>query len=267
MSGRKLLAIAAALGGLAAAAGRAAEEPKEEPKKEVFTIDGGRITFNKKDRTIRIPGSFCCEEGPLEYLVCLKGGKEYESVFAADCDARQLNIALLALGYAAGGDVAKLGDARLPRGDAVTLKLEWTDADGASQARRGEDFMFNVYTKKPMRRTPWIYTGSFFEVNPLTEEREYLAQAEGVIAATYRDPAAIFNSPLDTGVDDVFYNVHAEIVPKRGTKGVLVIAPAEQPKPEDLDDGATLAPKDAGENPPKAPEKKPEQPAGDAPPP
>jgi len=240
--------------GAAAAEGAAGAEAEKPAEKTVFQIDGGRITLNKKERSIRIGGYFCCEEGPLEYLICLKGGKEYESVFAADCDARQLNVALLALGYSAGGDVGRLGDARLPRGDAVTISIEW-EADGKTHSRPGSDFMYNVYTKKSMRRTPWIYTGSRFEMDPMTERREYLAQMDGVIAATYRDPAAIFNSPLNTGVDDVFYNVHTKIVPGRGTKGVLVIKPTTQPKADELDDGAKLAPEGGGENPPKAPEK------------
>ena len=66
------------------------------------------------------------QHDPLEYVWCpLKNGKIHETIIASDADPTSLNIALVMLGYKAGGGVEHLGDASVPFGDRVRIFVEW----------------------------------------------------------------------------------------------------------------------------------------------
>jgi len=247
------------LGGLllCAAAARAGEG--EPDPKNVFTI--GKVTCYKAERRVELDGKICLQDGALEYLAVLAGGKEYESVLSFNCKAVDLNLAMIGLGYrAAAGGVKKLGDPDVPKGDPVYLHIEWKTEDGKTKRVRAEDLLYNVGTKKPMRQTAWVFTGSLFERDPDTKRLVFLADIERNLIAVYRDPVAIFNSPLDTGVDGIYYQVNKEVCPKVGTPVKLVMEPApkEALDPEKLKDGAELVKRTEGEE--RPPSVKPDKP-------
>jgi hypothetical protein len=244
----------AVLGGLLAAAGSAGQEQPGGPDQNVMKL--GKITCYKKERRVEVPGKVCLEQGALEYLAVLAGGKEYESVLVFDCEAKDLNLALIVLGYVAGGGTnMKIGDPATPKGDPVHLQLAWQTEDGQTRKTRAEDLLYNQATRKSMRRTAWVFTGSYFAPDPDNPGKNFfVADFERTLIAVYRDPAAIFNSPLDTGADDIYYAVNKETCPAKGTAVTLIIEPApkEALNPENLRDGAELL-KARGENPPPAP--------------
>jgi hypothetical protein len=251
----------------------AAPEPKNE-----FKI--GDVTCFKKERRIEVPGKICLQEGSIEFLAVFIGGKEYESVMSFNCKAVDLNLALLGLGYKPGGNVKRAGDPDVPKGDPVYLNIEWKDGDKVRRVR-AEELLFNVGTKKPMRSTAWVFSGSDFVrdpdhpeklfIDPDTHRTVFLADAYRMFIAVWRDPAAIFNCPLDTGVDGIYYTVNKELCPKVGTAVKLTIepAPADSLKPENLKDGADLIKRNDGSNyePTKKPdpEKDPKDPKEPAP--
>ena len=238
-------------------AGEAEAPPKGEPDpKNVFKI--GKVTCYKAERRVELDGKICLREGALEYLAVLAGGKEYESVLSFDCKAVDLNLAMIGLGYKAAGGVRKLGDADVPKGDPLYLAVEWKTEDGKTKRVRAEELLFNQATKKPMRKTAWVFTGSDFArdpddprklyIDPETKRTVFLADIEKNLIAVYRDPLAIFNSPLNTGVDGIYYQVNKEACPKVGTPVKLIMEPApkEALDPENLDDGAKLLKREEG---------------------
>jgi hypothetical protein len=218
----------------------------------------GKVTCFRAGRRIEVEGKVCLQEGALEYLAVLAGGKEYESVLSFDCKATDLNIALIGMEYKAAG-IKRLGDPETPRGDPLYLWVEWKTEDGKTKRVRAEDLLYNVGTKKPMRQTAWVFTGSLFERDPDTKRLIFLADIERNLIAVYRDPVAIFNSPLDTGVDGIYYQVNKEVCPKVGTPVKLVLEPApkEALDPEKLKDGADLVRRAEGEE--RPPTVKPEK--------
>ncbi len=178
----------------------------------------GKVTWYRPERRLEIHGRVSLEDGPLEYLAVLKGGKEYESILSFDCSAIDVNLVLILSGYRRIREgVKKLGDPNVPKGDPLYLHVEWIEEkDGKKVAKRvrAEDLLYNQYTKKSMRRTAWVFSGSKFVNDPDDPKKRYfMAQVERKLVAVFRDPAAIFNCPLDTGDEDVFYVVNKKALP------------------------------------------------------
>ncbi len=179
----------------------------------------GKVIWYRPERRLEVRGRICLQEGPLEYLAVLKGGKEYESVMAFDCSAIDVNLGLILSGYKrVRGSVKKVGDPDVPKGDPLYLHVEWVEEREGKQVVkrvRAEDLLWNQITKKPMRRSAWVFSGSRFVKDPEDPKKRYfLAQVERKLVAVFRDPGAIFNCPLDTGDEDVFYVVNKKVVPK-----------------------------------------------------
>jgi len=194
----------------------AGEKSGQAAKSGMVSI--GKVRWYKKPRRIEVDGYFSHQDNLLEFLAVIKGGKEYESLLVFDCRAIDLNLALIGAGYKAAGGVRKKGDPQTPKGDPVYLSLEWKTDEGKTKRIRAEELLYNRATKKPMRKTAWVFSGSSFVKvkNPKTRKTEYhfLADEYKMLIAIWRDPAAIFNNPLDTGHDDVFYVVNKKAVPK-----------------------------------------------------
>ncbi len=284
MNERSFLTFAGCLLLAAALSARAEEpgpgdKPDQKPDaKNVFSI--GKVTCHKKERRVELDGKVCLQEGPIEYLAVLSGGKEHESILSFDCRAVDLNLAMIGLGYKAAGPTRKADDPNILRGDPVYLSVEWTDAEGKARRIRAEELLHNQGTKKPMRQTAWVFTGSDFArdpetgklfIDPETKRTVFLADVARNLIAIYYDPVAIFNSPLDTANNDLqetvpYYVINKEACPKVGTAVKLVLEPAPKDalKPENLKDGADLMKREEGKDySPPRPAPKPE--AGEAP--
>jgi hypothetical protein len=218
----------------------------------------------KEARAVEASGVFILDEhDPLEYFACpLAGGKLHETVIATDAKPSTINLAMMMLKYSAGGGVEFLGDPKVPRGDRVLMYVEWDRSEaeairgyletveprwkrpnhegvrekideGAIEWRpgpkarvRAEDLVFDMWLGRPMQRSSWVYTGSEFRRDPDTGRHRYRADSEGVLVAVYRDPSAVFNTPLKGGEDDTYYCVDDTMVPPRGTRCTLFILPA-----------------------------------------
>jgi hypothetical protein len=70
-----------------------------------------------------------------------------------------------------------------------------------------------------MEPVSWLFTGAAPPgPGPRTAE-------EHSVVATYRDPFAVLNNPLPTGVDDTVYKVNERLVPAVGTAMTLLLRP------------------------------------------
>jgi len=256
-------------------AGEAEAPPKGEPDpKNVFKI--GKVTCHKTERRVEIEGKICIQEGQIEYLAVLAGGKEHESILTFDCKAIDLNLAMIGLGYKAAGPTKAADDPKILKGDPVCLFVEWVDKDGKAKRVRAEELLYNQGTKRPMRQTAWVFTGSDFArdpdtgklfIDPETKRTVFLADLARNLIAIYYDPVAIFNSPLDTANNPLqgtvpYYVANKELCPKVGTAVKLIMEPAPKDAldPEKLKDGVGLVKREEGAAPPKeAPKPAPEK--------
>jgi len=178
---------------------------------------------------IEAQGRVCLDKGLIEYVAGTAGGKLHETLLVVDCKPRDLLAAMQTMGLKPGKGVDYQGERKIPTGEKVRLFVEWKQ-DGKVARRRVEDLIWNLQTKRPMKRTPWIFVGSKFEKDPDTGKPVLMAALEGSIAASYHDPYAIFDHPLETGADDTVYSVNTKVTPKAGTPIRFVILRDEPDK-------------------------------------
>jgi hypothetical protein len=185
---------------------------------ELFEI--GAVRLDKQARTVSFPAQVNMRDGLVEYLLVTETGKSHESLFTSKAEPYHIQIALLLLGAKAPAqapgpapdqlDAAYLKSAPALSGEPVELSVSWTDNE-RRQNFAVEDLLYNTETKAPMKRGPWIYTGS------LVSNGSFLAQVEGSIVALVTDPAALINNPRPGRENDQVWIPRKESVPPAGT--------------------------------------------------
>ena len=196
----------------------------------------GGLTLNKSRKEIYIPGSVNMRSGLVEYLACQAViGKLHESVLQLEAKPSDVQIALLLLGFKSKNNLGFQGDSTIPEGDHLEIWVEWESQGnresqgkgelqqkGESQKKvkekvRAEELIFDKTKGKAMDRTLWAYTGS------QVIDGKFMADVDGSIIATFRDPLAIINNPLPNGADDTISICNEKLLPPQGTKVLLTI--------------------------------------------
>lgn len=197
---------------------------------KAIPLDGGRILIFPDQRRIWMGGRICQNNVAIEYFAVFVGGKDHEAVMTVDANPILLNSALLILELKSGGGVRAAGDLDVPTGDPVRFYVEWKTPDGKIKRVHAEELIWRRQEQTRMRDTPWIYTGSRFTRDRETRRLLYMAAQDGVMAAVYRDPNAIFNNPRPSGSNDDVYGINTKLCPEIGTpvKIVLEAIPAEE---------------------------------------
>ena len=166
----------------------------------------GAVRVDARTRTMVISGWVNQVSGPIELLACGPGGKTHESVFVLNCNPVDMQAGLLLLGLKPGTPPTGLGQGR-PKGTALDIWVDWLE-NSKPRSLRAENFVVNVEDqRKPLPKTPWIFTGS------VIEDGEFKALAEQSLVVTYWDPWAIVNLPLPCGSNDEILSVNTHCVP------------------------------------------------------
>lgn len=188
---------------------RALNETAIRIAQDIYRI--GNVTIYRATDTLTLPGRVNMQQGLIELFACTEYGKTHESVLILDVQPIHLQTALLALGLTYGRNLAYQGDPTTPVGDGVEVTVSW-ELDGETYGHRAEDMVFDVSSSRTMPRTHWVFTGSRFLGT------QFAAQADGSLIATFNDPNAILNNPLETGGNDEVYEANPIIVPPPGTQ-------------------------------------------------
>lgn len=163
------------------------------------------ITVDTKRREISVPGRInrdMTETTTLEFVANVAGwGKAYETPVAAETDAVAFNTALLLIGLDPKNArvPTRHFDPVPPAGDPVEVLIEWSK-DGVTRRAPVEDLLWDNRVKKPLARTPWVYTGSSFF------EGKFLAAMDGVLIGFVHSPAPIIEN-AGTGAVEAFGSV------------------------------------------------------------
>ncbi len=195
----------------------------EEVSPGVYRI--GKLQLDKNTNTVTLPATVNMEEGNLEYLLVTQQGSTHESLLVTDVQPNDLHLAMLLLGAKGAGILAPapadapppqlnagyLKHAPLLKGDPVTIAVAWKK-EGAAQTAPVEDWLFDLGTKKPPARGPWIYTGSMFGA-----DGKFLAQGEGCFAALVTNPSALINNPRKDNDNDAVWTPNAKTIPPKQT--------------------------------------------------
>ena len=168
-------------------------------------------------------------KGAVEYLVCGRNGKEYESIVVVDATAKEIYDALEKLGVAVGTppgyDEEK--DELIPaKGTEFIISVEWKDSDKAKKVR-AEDLIFNVKTKKPMQQVAWIYSGSRVVADLDSDDEDAMIpqafMSNDLVALKRFDASALFQNPLPESEEENIYKKNDALMPKLGTPVMLTI--------------------------------------------
>ena len=161
--------------------------------------------------------------GAVEYLLCARGGKEYESIVVVDATAKEIHAAFGTLGVEPGtppGYNMETDEPTPPKGQTVVISVAWTAA-GKTQKVRAEELLFNVKTQKPMQHVAWIYTGSRIVPDLGSDDEDaMLPQAfmsNDIVALNHLDGSALFQNPLPEAAAENLYEKNDAILPPLGT--------------------------------------------------
>lgn len=168
-------------------------------------------------------------KGAVEYLVCGRNGKEYESIIVVDATAKEIYDALgkldVQVGEPPGYDEEK-DEPTPPKGTAVLIYAEW-ESGGETKKVRAEEFVFNVKTQKPMSHTTWIYSGSRIVPDLDSDDEDAMMpqafMSNDLVALRMFDASALFQNPLPESQEENIYKKNDALLPKLGTPVTLTI--------------------------------------------
>lgn len=238
-------------------AGRAAEAPPPAPLLPPAAAGTNRVPFRRLDdgslqigkvrldprtRTVSFPALVNLNEGIIEYLLVSTLGKTHESLFRTEAEPFHVQTAMLLLGARgagrpaltnapAGGQLSAeqvlLASAAPLVGESVTIAVGWTHGGKTNECAL-EDFVLHAKAGMPMRRGPFVFSGSQMF------QGLYLAQQEGSIIAVITDLGAVFNNPRPGRENEDNWKIIATALPPLDTPvrfTITVPPPAPSPSP------------------------------------
>lgn len=168
-------------------------------------------------------------KGAVEYLVCGRNGKEYESIIVVDATAKEIYDAIEKLGVKTGtppGYDEEKDEPTPPTGTEFLIYAEWKIEDKARKVR-AEDLIFNVKTQKPMSRVTWIYSGSRVVADLDSDDEDAMMpqafMSNDLVALKRFDASALFQNPLAESEEENIYKKNEALMPKLGTPVTLTI--------------------------------------------
>jgi len=152
----------------------------------------------------------------LEFIAVEPEGRDYESLLTLDCKPSAFQFALFLIGCETG----TVANAR----SVVLLQIEYKN-----QRFPVERWLIDRKTKKTPTGLRWVFNGSFFSKNPVTDEPVFLADAEQAHIALWWQPSIVVNLADDRGNpyrgEDQGFEVNPAVVPPVGTPVKLIVRP------------------------------------------
>jgi len=152
----------------------------------------------------------------LEFLAVEPEGRDYESLFTLDCKPSALQFALLLIGCETGGVKQTKS--------AIAIEVEYKN-----KRVPVEQWLTDRKTKKPPTGLRWIFNGSSFGKNPITDQPVFLADAEQAHIALWWQSSIVVNLAGDRGNpykgDDQGFDANPAAVPPVGTPVKLIFRP------------------------------------------
>ena len=168
-------------------------------------------------------------KGAVEYLVCGRNGKEYESIIVVDATAKEIYDALgkldVQVGEPPGYDEEK-DEPTPPKGTGVLIYAEWKSG-GETKKVRAEELVFNVKTQKPLQNVAWVYSGSRVVPDLDSDDEDAMMpqafMSNDLVALRLFDASALFQNPLPESSEENIYKKNDALLPKLGTPVTLTI--------------------------------------------
>jgi hypothetical protein len=204
------------------------------------------LTIDRKTHEIRMDATVCLDGGILEYLVCLTGTFEHESIFVTKVKPEILHAALLLTGLEPTPMIPELEDqwwskALQAEKSRVGIDVEWESDGYAKRVNVITMIRKNFGDPKDMflHGTPppensqldedadaWVFSGSFIRALE-NGEHIYETNRSGVVIGIWRNPSAVIQYGIKTENPYRGKNqgmaVNESSVPGEGTSVELII--------------------------------------------
>jgi hypothetical protein len=196
----------------------APEGAKALPMPDVVWVD-------TKQKLVYVDGYVSLRQGMLEMLACPVGTKEHEAVVAVFSRAQTLHAALLAVGAEVGHTASFRPKFRPPAGTEIEIEIRWQDKDGKWQSVKGQDWVLDTKTQKPMTH-PWVFAGSGFWQDEETGKEYYKAEAGDLICVS-NFSTAMLDIPAESSQvnEGLMFEANTERIPRLGTPVRIVLKP------------------------------------------
>jgi hypothetical protein len=207
-----------------------ADHSATNPEKKPLKLKGIEVDVPKRE--VRMDAAVCLDEGILEYLVCLEGTFEHETVFSTKCRPSQLHLALLMTGlvphpFKPGGDWWHRARAR--ERSRVGIEVEF-EQDGEKRRCSVAEFLVSRENDDGVVLDRWVFTGSVLFDHE--GKSRYAADYSGIVVGIIPEGSGVIQYGERAGVpyqgDDQGMEVNARTVPAAGAKVKLVFTPHDE---------------------------------------
>jgi hypothetical protein len=202
------------------------------------------VTINRETHEVRMDASVCLDRGILEYVVCLTGTFDHESIFETKVKPEMLHTALLLTGFEPtpmipGLEEAWYSEALEAEKSRVGIDVEW-EIDGRVQRVNITSMIRNntgndngvVYYETPYPQDEpeevsdaWVFSGSFVGAQG-DGRRVYGTDRSGIVIGIWRNSSAVIQYAKPTRNPYRGKNsgmaVNEDYVPNLGTPVKLV---------------------------------------------
>ncbi len=166
----------------------------------------------------------------LECLLCRRGTKEHESIFAVDADARAIHAGLIAAGAEPGHPVQFEPKLATPTGTKIKISVQYEE-NGKTKVIPAQQWVKNINTGKELTED-WVFAGSILYKDPDEPEREplYLASTDGAYITVTSVPTAMLDLPIHSpkALDSRNYVPFTERIPELFSKVVVILEPVAE---------------------------------------
>jgi hypothetical protein len=200
-----------------------AAEPDRHPElKRLSPTEQVWVDPVKKE--VVVAGRIAMADGPIEVFACPEKTKEHEAIVATRSSARLIHAALLAIGLDPGSPVSFDPDYVAARGPAVAIRMRWKDAEGKLQEARGQDWIRNTRTGKPLD-ADWVFAGSSFWKDP-QDGQEYYQADGGDLVCVSNFPTATLDLTIESSQSNeaLLFEAFEGRVPPRGTEVEMILS-------------------------------------------
>jgi len=206
-----------------ATASRAATRPTSGP---VALFKHVRVDL--KTQRIFIDAKVCTTKGQLEFLLCKKGTKDYESILSTEALPREIHACLLLLGLTPGIPAewvsVEPGKTRFlpPRGAELKITLQWRDKKGKAHQADASSWLTNISGRKTPPPKKWVFVGSM-----VLPGNRYLADLEGEIISVANFASSVIDVPFESTDKNAMLEFEAKTkaIPPKATEVQVILQP------------------------------------------
>ncbi len=208
---------------------RVSDPTQQNPKLKRLAPDHD-VWIDPEKREMHIAGFVCLNEGELEMLVTLEGGKTHESIVAVRSNAYIIHAGLLALGAETGRPATFQPEFQPVTGTEIAVEFEWIDAAGKPQRVRGQDWVRKIRTQTVLEQ-PFLFGGSMLRREP-NGQIQYDAE-QGDVVCVSNFPSAMIDVPVESSAEaaELMFEAFKERIPPLLTPVTVILRPVlEQPE-------------------------------------